>query len=493
MKKTFLAFAISIICCSVQAQEIRHLTLEKSIEIAKNQSYDMLRLEQDLKISEFNLKSATSRLKTHIDLDLTVPQFSEEIRSREDTSGVSYYSVKQANYSGGLTISQPLPTDGQIFINNRLSNLKEFDANRRSSNVRTRIGLEQPLDAFYGYNNIRSSLKRAKLNYEQTTKSLKRTDLNLIYQVSNSYYRLLSGQKSTEIAKTTLERQKDVYEISQKKYASGIIPEVEALQMEVDLASAQNSYEMALLNQSSAINSFKELIGISLKDSITLDSNLSDYKILTVDGEKAVEHALKNRLEIREQEIQLELQKLNVKQQKSNRMVKANVSAYFEKAGVDQGIGTEFTKSVNNAYSDFLDRPSNFGVGLTIRVPILDWGENKALVRAAEAQVKKIEYNKEELERQIEIEVRNLVAQINSNLKRLQILEKSVLIAEKSFAITLDRYTEGDINSETLALERNRLNSAYQDHLNAYTNYQLSLSDLMRKTFYDFENDRPIE
>mgnify|MGYP002347820784 CR=1 FL=1 len=493
MRKIFLASALLFVFCSAQAQQIHNLTLDKSIDIAKKQSFEMLRLEQDIKISEFNLKSATSALKTHIDLDLTTPQFSEEIRSREDTSGVSYYSVKQLNYAGGLTISQPLPTDGQIFINNRVSNLKEFDANRRSSNVRTRIGLEQPLDAFYGYNNIRSSLKRAKLSYEQTTKSLKRSDLDLVYKVSNAYYILLSGQKSTEIAKINLDRQKEVYEISQKKFAAGIIPEVEALQMEVDLASAQNSYEMAVLNQSSAINSFKQEIGISLQDSIILNSDLGDYKVFLVDVNKAVEHALKNRLEIREQEIQLELQNLSIKQQKANGMVKASVSAYVEKAGVDQGIGTDFTKSISNAYTDFGDRPSNFGVGLTIRVPVLDWGENRAKVRAAEAQKKKIEYNKEELERQIEIGVRDLVAQINSNLKRLQILEKSVLIAEKSFEITLDRYTEGDINSETFAQERNRLNSTYQSHLDAYMKYQLSLSDLKRKTFYDFENDRPIE
>jgi hypothetical protein len=43
------------------------LDLEKSIELAKSKSYSMMRLEQDLKIAEYNLKAATSRFKTHIE------------------------------------------------------------------------------------------------------------------------------------------------------------------------------------------------------------------------------------------------------------------------------------------------------------------------------------------------------------------------------------------------------------------------------------------
>jgi outer membrane protein TolC len=68
-----------------------------------------------------------------------------------------------------------------------------------------------------------------------------------------------------------------------------------------------------------------------------------------------------------------------------------------------------------------------------------------------------------------------------------------VAVAEKSFEITRQRYSDGDIDSQALALERNRLNTAYTSHLSAYTNYQLILTDLMRKTFYDFQNNQLIK
>ncbi len=99
---------------------------------------------------------------------------------------------------------------------------------------------------------------------------------------------------------------------------------------------------------------------------------------------------------------------------------------------------------------------------------------------------------KEETERNIEREVRNLVNDLNSSLKRLQLLEKNINVAEKSFEITRQRYSDGDIDSQALALERNRLNNAYNSHLSAYINYQLKLADIMRKTFYDFKNNKEI-
>ena len=156
-------------------------------------------------------------------------------------------------------------------------------------------------------------------------------------------------------------------------------------------------------------------------------------------------------------------------------------------------IDTPYGHSIHNSATDFADRPINYGVGITVSVPLLDWGENKARVRAAEARQRQNHLAKEELERSIETEIRNSVAQLNNNLKRLQLLEKNVTIAEKSFAITLQRFTDGDIDSQTLALERNRLNSAYRNHLSAYIAYQLNLADIMRKTLYDFEKGEEIE
>lgn len=492
MKKIFAFTLVLISTFTSTYAETYLLDLEKSISIAKEKSYDMLNLKQDLKISEYNLKSATSKFKTHVDLNLASPQYTETVRQFEDTTGISFYPVKQLNYSGSLVINQSLPTDGNIYIRSGLSDYDDFNGNERLFNMNTRLGITQPIDALYGYNSIKSSYKQAALAYERSSKQLKREELNLVYNVTNVFFNLISVQKSEEIARMNLERQKEAYTIAKNKYDAGLIREVDALQMEVDLAEAQNSYDLAIINQSSDMNSFKQMIGLQLTDSVFLSSELT-YKIVIVDPKKAVKLALDNRLEIREQEIQIELSKMNIKRQKAEGMIKGDLTAYFEKIGVsNQSLNTNLSSAVNNSFKDFKNRPQNFGIGFNITVPILDWGENRALVNAAKAQLQQNIYSQEETKRTIEREILNLVEELNSSLKRLQLLEKNVLVAEKSFSITRQRFSDGNIDSQALALERERLNNAYNSHLRAYINYQVKLADIMRKTFYDFQRDASI-
>jgi outer membrane protein len=493
MKKFAFLFILTTVSLNTTFAETYLLDLQKSIELAKTKSFTMQRLVQDFKIAEYNLKSATSRFKTHIDLNFVSPEYTETIRTFEDSTGLSFYPVKQLNYQSNLIINQPLPTDGNIYIRTGLANYDDFYSDNRSTYLSTRLGFTQPIDAFYGYNNIKSGFKQAELAYERSSKQLKREELNLIYDVSSAFYNLLSVQKGEEIARLDLERQTEAYSIAKNKFEAGLIREVDALQMEVDLAEAQNNYDMALVSQNAAINAFKETVGIELADSVVISSQFN-YEVVIVDPEKAVKLAFENRLEIREQDIQVELNKMSVKQQKAEGMISGNLNAYYEKVGVStQDVNTNFRTSLNNSYENFLSRPQNFGLGFTVSIPILDWGENRALVRAAEARLKQNVLRKEEVMRGIEREVRNLVDDLNSSLKRLQLLEKNVKVAEKSFEITRQRFSDGDIDSQALALERNRLNNAYNSHLRAYISYQLKLADIMRKTFYDFQKNEEIK
>ncbi|HET7733616.1 MAG TPA: TolC family protein, partial [Paludibacter sp.] len=234
----------------------------------------MLTLVQDFKIAEYNLKAATSSLKTHIDLNFTTPDYSNRVYdSRTDTS-ITYFSNKVMRYGGSLVINQPLPTAGYLYINTGIFNENTYNVKGNVSvpQLYTTFGLVQPLTALYGYNKVKSSLKLAELAYERSKKGLKREELNLVYQVSNSFYNLLAEQKSTEIARLNFEKQKEAFDISQNKYKAGLIKEVDALQMEVDLAEAQNNYDLSKVNQGAALTEFKQLIGINLNDSVSLNN-----------------------------------------------------------------------------------------------------------------------------------------------------------------------------------------------------------------------------
>ena len=494
MKRIIFTGLFLTICFFAAKAQIYNLSLEESIEIAKKQSYEIQSLLQDKVIAENDLQAALANMKTRVFMNFTLPQFTENVQQWQDSLGISFFPIKTLNGLGRLNIVQPLPTDGTISVSSELSATNDYFRDMRATQLYTSIRLTQSLNSLWGYNDIKSTLKSARLNYERASKALKRSELNLIYSVTASFYDLLFQQKTTEIAKMNLDRLTEAYEISNNKYEAGLIREVENLQNEVDLADAQNTYDLSLLNIKSSTNNFKRLIGLELDAEVSLKSEMSKYSAIQVDPNKAVEMAIANRLEIKESEIQIEMQKILISRQKYQGQPQANLVASWNKIGVSNiGISETFPTSLSGSWENLIARPSNYQVGFTVYIPIIDWGRNKRLVKAAEARLKLNMLTKEDQQRGIEVEVKNLVASLQTNYNRLRQLERSVIVAEKSYGITLQRYTDGDIDSQTLSLERERLNRTRQSHLNAYVKYRLDLADLMRKTFYDFENDVPIE
>ncbi len=507
MKNLLAGMLIVASCAAAKGQEIYNLTLDRSIDIAKEQSYRMQNLRYTLDIASQSFKVAIANQRTRVTLDATLPLYDESVSQKTrpilDENDVPvgdeiyFVSSKTLLMSGNLRVTQPLPTNGEVYLRTGYSLTNDYTKNSagrgRNGMYNVSIGLTQPLDAIYGYNASKAAIIRARLDYEQATKEYKRAELDLIYSVSQSYYNLLSLQKSKEIAELNLQRQKEAYDISSQKYSAGLIREVDYLQMEVDLAEVQSNYDQAVQNLLERTNSFKDLLGMNAADSIALINDLS-YETVEIDPELAVKLALENRLEIREEQINVEQRRLNLKQQKAAGMPKASLKAEVGKIGVNQSpFDYSYGSSLSDMFSNFSERPISYNVGLTISVPIIDWGQNKARVKISEAQLEQSLLSQEQTSREIESQVRNLISSINSNLKRLKILEKSVAVAEKSFEITLQRFADGDISSQDMTLDRERLNNAYLSHLNAFTAYQLSLADLSRQTFYDFKADQPIQ
>lgn len=449
----------------------------------------MLTLIQQTEAAAYNLKATTSSLKTHVNLALTIPQYSKTKMQWADSSGITYFPLRRNEVNGYLNISQPLPTDGSLYIRSGVDNIVDYNVRNRSAEITSQIGLTQPIAAFFGYNNNRLAYKTAKLAYDLALKRLKRQELDLVYNISQSFFTVQSYHEGMNIARLSLDKQKEAYEIAKSKFSAGLIREVDALQMEVDLGEAENNYDGAIVNYVSQISLFKELLGIELTDSVIIKSDL-EYKPVVVDVEKAVSLALENRLELKEMDIQIEQNQMDIKRQKATGRISGNIAVNYQFQGTNKSdLGVPFKTTLENTWENLVDNPNGFGIGLTVKIPIIDWGENRARVRSAQAILKQNQIGLAGEKVDIERDVRSTVSRLQSSLRQLQSLEKSVVVAEKSFGITMQRYSNGDIDSQAMALERERLNNAYIQRLAAYIDYKLRLSDIMRKTFFDFEKN----
>ena len=118
-------------------QEIHHLDLSKCLEIAAEKNFMMRTLKEELSAAGFRLTSATNRFKTNVDMAMLLPRFDETISRYEDSLGVHYYNRQQLNFSGTLSINQPLPTDGVLSLRSQLLGLEDFQLDQNNIQVIT--------------------------------------------------------------------------------------------------------------------------------------------------------------------------------------------------------------------------------------------------------------------------------------------------------------------------------------------------------------------
>jgi len=172
-------------------------------------------------------------------------------------------------------------------------------------------------------------------------------------------------------------KQQEAYNIAQNKFKAGLIREVEALQMEVDLSEAINNYDIAKVDYVAQNALFKERLGINLNDSVVIKSDLG-YNKVNVDVEKAVALALENRLELKENEIQIELSEMEIKKTQADGRINGNILLNYNFIGVDKSqLAIPIESSIDNTWQNLINRRGSFGVGLTVNIPIIDWGRTR--------------------------------------------------------------------------------------------------------------------
>jgi outer membrane protein TolC len=137
-----------------------------------------------------------------------------------------------------------------------------------------------------------------------------------------------------------------------------------------------------------------------------------------------------------------------------------------------------------------LDRPANRGIVFTLSYPITDWGRSKNLVQREERRLKQQQLNREDMKRTIEAQVRKIVRSVYEAEKRFRINRRNREVAVESYRISQLRFENGDMTSQELSIEQERLSNVQLAYIDAYITYRLSIADLNRKTMYDFENNR---
>jgi len=464
---------------SANAQQI--LTLESAMDIARSNSPDIRRSLLNLENSEQTLKAQNAALKSNFSLNVT--PFSYDQTRAFDTYNSVWNTSKTTQSFGNLTISQPiLPTDGTISLVNRLGWQDSYSENGRNLTPKTfsnnlYLSIAQPL---FTYNRTKLTLKGLELNLENAQLNYSMQKLSLEKQVTQLFYNVYLAQMSLNISKDEFANTQKSYEITQNKVTAGISAKEELYQAELNFATAKSTVENAQVNLDNSKDLFKQYIGMDISEEITVMTDVA-FNPVAVDMNKAIEYGLNSRMELRQREIDVTNAQFQLIRTKSMNEFRGDVALSIGLTGDNPQL--------QDVYSTPTKQPK---VAVSFNIPLFDWGEKKARIKAQEAVIATSEINQSDQKIQIKLDIRKVYRNLQNLTNQITIAVQNEKNAQLTYEINLERYANGDLTSMDMNLFQTQLSQKKMAYAQTLIDYKIELLNLKIQSLYDFEKNEAI-
>lgn len=460
------------------AQQV--LTLAKATDIAMSNSPTIQHSKMSLDKSEESLNVQKLALKSQFSLNI-IPYSQTNDRSF-DSRDAAYYTNWNKSSSGSFNITQPLKwTDGTIKLKDELGYQKAYSdkSNLTTSSYSNSVSfnLTQPL---FTYNRTLMSLKALELNLENTKLNFAIQMLSLEQRIATSFYNLYESKVSLDIAVDELKNQQMSYEIIKGKVDAGLSASEELYQAELNLLSSKASLENRQVSLANSYDSFKQLIGLPLGDSIDVEADIA-FQQVNVDLQKAIDYALKFRMELRQRSISI----LNAQDD----LIRTAAQNEF-KGNMNLSLGV---KGIDTDLSDIYKTPTNtVGASISFDIPIWDWGQKKSRVNVSRIAIKDVQLSSEEDKTNMVIAINQAYRNLSNLVSQIEIARQNLQLAQRTYDINLERYKYGDLTSMDLNLYQSQLSQKRTSLTASQIDYKLALLNLKIITLWDFEKNQPV-
>ncbi len=241
--------------------------------------------------------------------------------------------------------------------------------------------------------------------------------------------------------------------------------------------TVQNSRETL----ENALDDFKILLGIPLSQEIDISSEEISYSSVTMDIDKALNNALKSRMELRQREINIETALNNLTRTAALNEFEGSITLSYGLIGQDETFGNMYENPTNQQ-----------AVSLSFDIPLWDWGEKESRMKASEANISKQRLFMEDDRNQIILAIRRAYRSIEKLETQIDIARQSLRNAQLTYDINLERYKNGDLTSMDLNLYQTQLSGRKTGLLQALINYKIALLNMKILSLWNFETNEPV-
>ncbi|MFY9841676.1 MAG: TolC family protein [Terriglobales bacterium] len=429
---------------------------------------------------------------------LTLPQ------SNKATYGISPLQLNTTQVNANFTQSFSTGTTISFMFDNsrQTTNSPDFVLSP-ALNSYYRFTFQQQLLAGFGFGPNLRYLRIAKNNKKISDIAFKDQAIATVTQIENIYWDLVSAYEQARVNEQSLAFANQTLENAKKQLQLESIPEMVVMKAEAEVSKRDQDLTVARTNLQLQESLMKNALTKSLDD-----PTLQEMPVVPTDqmqssdaGAEAsapildlIAEGLRNRPELLESDIDLANRQISRQAAGNALLPSLTLVGFYGGSGLAGSVTPGNTSSdvptdLPGAWQNAFNNSSpDYYVGLNLNIPFRN-RVAKADQYRSELEYRQASLRKEQLRKQIRIEVRNAQYALEQSRARVESARKARDLADRTFAITKKEQDLGAGSSyQTMTAQRD-LSMAELDLVNAMTTYQKARVELDHTTGATLEHN----
>ncbi len=324
----------------------------------------------------------------------------------------------------------------------------------------------------YDFGRTETGVRRERFNLETTQAEYDNVILNIIFNVTQSYYNLIKAKRLRDVAYEVV-RQYEAHLVQAKGfYETGIRPRYDVTNAEVNLSNARlnliksdNAVKIAMANLNNSMG-ISEAVEYEIEDDLPLPIDLSgggipepQLKRYEITLDKALSIALEKRPDLKSVLLRRKAAEHSVELARKN-------------------YNPTLSGTLNYGWAGNFPLERQWNLGATLTVPVFNGYLTRYQIAEAEANLNVARANEEALRQRIYLEVQQAYLALIEAEERIPTAELAVRQAIENLEIARGRYEAG-VGSpiEVTDAETSYIN-AQASYIQAITDYRIAIAGL---------------
>ena len=455
----------------------KYLSLREVIDIAKKRSYDAKSARFRFVADYWSFRSFKAELLPSVNLSGSLLNFDHsKVETRNADNGlINYVDNNSLTNSLTLSVDQQLPgLGGTVSLQSYLYRLDQFNYDMTTYNSQPlRITYTQPLRS---YNSLKWRKKTAPVEYEIAQREYLEDMERVTVKATQLYFDVVSAQTDYKQSVKNYDDLQKLYEMAQKRFSLGTITKSDILQLELSVLNAKLAVTNGKLNLDNQLFYLFSYLRLSDYEGVELavPDQIPDMVINVND---AVAYALANSSHVTTQNLTTLKAQQAVAQAHSQKGIQVQLRSELGFNKTD----SRFT----GAYSNLRD---NELIGVSLTLPIFDWGVSKGKVHTAEANLQLAKVQVEQEHEEYLQDIRKQVLQFAYQAELCRTAQRARDISAERYEMTRRRFESGTVTVTDLNTALQEAETAKSKYVSQLQTYWVDYYTLRRVTLYDWQN-----